>query len=164
MKAMNGFLTGSKRKYFVVMVLGLLLISAPGFAGNLPYKPVHQNSAGINLHPSSEWVLDKTVSGVDFYHSIIVCNGKNVVFLKFVNRNRSTVKVGWNEIFITRAGQQVHGFSGRKEMVLSTGITTPGECSDAANKKTIIRGSEVDPMSVIEIVNFEYKEITVARQ
>jgi hypothetical protein len=58
----------------------------------------------------------------------------------------------------------VHGFSGRKEMIIQAGITTPGECGDAANKKTIIRGSEVDPMSVIEIVNFEYKEITVAVQ
>jgi hypothetical protein len=59
---------------------------------------------------------------------------------------------------------RIQGFAGRKEMILQPGITTPADCADVSNKKIVIKGADVDPMSVIEIVSFNYLEITVALQ
>lgn len=151
-----------KSRYFFVMALSLFLLTAKGNAGT-PGNPVLPvlNTA---FHPTGDWVLDKTVSNVDFYHSITVCNGKNVVFLKFVNRNSRSVKIGWQEIFVTASRERKEGFNGRKEMLIPTGTTTPADCTDVTAAKTIIRGGEVDPMSVVDIVSFTYKNIAVALQ
>ncbi|MBL0359417.1 MAG: hypothetical protein IPP72_22280 [Chitinophagaceae bacterium] len=162
MKAIINFLISNRRKHFVAMALSLFLTTASN-AGNIV---VLHHPEVLNLdatsHPTAEWVLDKTVSNVDFYHSITACNGKNVVFLKFVNRNSQSVKISWQEIFVTSGRERREGFAGRKEMLIPTGTTTPADCADVASKKIIIRGGEVDPMSVVEIINFIYKDVTVA--
>jgi len=161
MKAITKKLNGRCNQCFVAIFLSLLLCSVAGFAGSgLLRLPVTVSTS----HPAGDWVLDKTVSNVDFYHAINVCNGKNVVMLKFVNRNAGTVKVGWKEAFVTRERVRVEGFAGRKEMILQPGITTPADCADVSNKKIVIKGADVDPMSVIDIVSFNYLNITVVLQ
>jgi len=163
MKAITLFLPVSKHRYFAAMALSLFFTTAISYAGS---GTAGNTVASINnqLAPTGDWVLDKTVSNVDFYHAVNVCNGKNTVFLKFVNRNANAVKISWKEIFVTAHRERIEGFAGRKEMVIQPGTTTPADCNDATNKKAIIRGSEIDPMAVVDIVNFSYKDITVAVQ
>lgn len=161
MKAILAFLSGHKRKYFVAMAISLFLLNAAATAISLPGNMVANKVANTTAHPTGEWVLDKTVSNVDFYHSITICNGKPVVFLKFINRNTGKVKVGWKEIFVTRTKARVLGFNGKKELLLAPGTTTPADCTDASNKKIVIHGGDVDPMSVVEITNFIFQDISV---
>jgi hypothetical protein len=155
MKTIFSFLHHNRRKYFVVIAFNLFIISAT------LTLPVTVHSAGIAAHPGEDWVLDKTVSNVEFYHAIRVCNGKNTVFLKFVNRNTRAVKVTWKEVVLTPDRQRKEGYAGKKEMLIQPGITTTQDCADVDNKKTIVRGSELDPLSVVEIAKFMYQDITV---
>jgi hypothetical protein len=165
MKAIKGFEHCNRKKFFVVLALSLCLCSAVSLAS--PAR--HQLYGCSRLHlimPADEpaitgWILDKTVGNVDFYHIITVCNGKKTVFLKFNNKNSYSVKVTWKEVFKTRSEERKDGYIGKKELVLSSGTTTPNDCTDAANKKSILLPSEIDPMSVSEILDFSFKEITV---
>ncbi len=164
MKLITTLMSGRRRTTLLAIAVTLLVPALSCFAGNGHGRQLHRTGYSAAGAPSTDWVLDKTVSNVEFYHAITVCNGKNVVLLKFINRNAATVKIGWSEIFVTRNRERKAGFDGRKEMLLPTGITTPASCEDSNNKKTILRGDEVDPLSVIDIQNFYFKDITVALQ
>ncbi|MGZ8544238.1 MAG: hypothetical protein ACXWV0_03035 [Flavisolibacter sp.] len=121
------------------------------------------SSASSQNNPGNpnNWQLDATIDGVSFYHSIVQCNGSNVVLLKFENKNNYPVKVTWKEVFTTQIETKKEGFSGSKELVLAKGTTLPVACSDAADKKKIIRSSDVSPAYVAEISAFEFSKITV---
>ncbi len=157
MKTIKSFLHGSRKKYFVAIALSLLLSIEAGYSFNtqvsLKKKP---------FYPIVEWVLDKTVSNVDFYHAIVLCNDKNTVLLKFVNRNARSVKIAWKETFVTKTNEQKDGFAGTKELTIPPGITTPSDCSDTNIGQAIIRPGEVDPASLVEISNFIFRDITVS--
>jgi hypothetical protein len=109
------------------------------------------------------WILDTTVNGVEFYHSIQECNGKQVVLLKFNNKNSASVKVSWKELFTTQVEAKAPGGAGQKELVIPKGVTMPANCTDAVNKKNIILSSEVSPAYVAEIKGFAYKDILVSK-
>ena len=109
------------------------------------------------------WILDTTVNGVEFYHSIQECNGKKAVFLKFNNRNSYQVKVSWKEVFATQQEAKVEGGKGQKEMIIPTGVTVPASCTDNINRKNIVLPSEVSPMYVAEIRGYSFKDIQVTK-
>jgi hypothetical protein len=111
-----------------------------------------------------DWILDSKVNGVEFYHSIEECNGKKVVFLKFNNTNAYSVKVTWKEVFTTQAEVGAEGFSGKKELVVTPGITMPASCTDIINKKNIIVSSDISPTYIAEIQKFNYKDINVTKE
>ncbi len=166
MKAIKGFGHYNRRKFFVVLAVCLFLFSATGWAfpsGNPWYTgPGFHLVITANEPAITEWILDKSVGNVDFYHAITVCNGKKAVFLKFNNKNNYRVKVTWKEVFKIPPGEKKDGYSGKKELVLAPGITSPKDCADVANKKNIILPGEIDPLSVNEILDFSFKEITVS--
>ena len=111
----------------------------------------------------ADWILDTTVNGVEFYHSIQECNGKQVVLLKFNNKNSMPVKVSWKELFTTQVEAKAAGGAGQKELVIPKGVTVPASCTDAVNKKNIILSSEVSPAYVAQIKGFSYKDILVSK-
>ena len=165
MKAIKGFKHCNRKKFFVVLAVCLFLLSAINPASASHYRFCHCSIFSL-IKPAdkpaiTEWILDKTIGTVDFYHSITVCNGKKVVFLKFNNKNSYSVKITWKEIFKIQTGEIKDGFMGKKELVLSSGITTPNDCTDVVNKKSIVLPSEIDPVFVAEILDFSFKDITV---
>lgn len=154
-------LHGNSQNYFIAIVLGLFMNVTACSDG---YATGKISAIKNSIPPPIEWVLDKTVSNVDFYHAITACNDKNVVFLKFVNRNSTAVKISWKEIFVTKANEQKNGFAGKKVLNLAPGTTTPADCSDVNNRQAIITSSDVDPTSIVDISNFIYEDITVNNQ
>jgi hypothetical protein len=162
MKAIKGLAYMCRKKIFVLPAMILCLSFSIGHASASQYRfNIFHLALPVAVSSATGWVLDKTVGNVDFYHSIIICNGKKSVFLKFNNKNNHAVKITWKEVFKTPTEETKDGYMGKKEMVLSSGITEPNDCADAGNKKSIILPSEVDPMAVIEILDFSFKEITV---
>lgn len=113
--------------------------------------------------PGISWSLDATVKNVKFYHSIVDCNGKKVVFLKFDNKNSYPVDISWKEVFTTQLEEKADGFAGKKQLTLQKGVTMPVNCADNLNKKNIISSSEVSPTYVVEIKKFDYKDIIVSK-
>lgn len=111
---------------------------------------------------TGSWIFDKTVDNVEFYYQIVDCMGQKVVFLKFVNRNTRNVKISWKESFDTQTKKQVEGFRGRKQLVIGNGETSQTGCTDRRFRECLVLPEDADPTSIVQIVKFSYKEITVS--
>ena len=110
---------------------------------------------------AAEWILHSTIRNVDFYYRISDCNGNNVVFLKFNNRNGKEVKISWKEIFKTQFDTQKEGFKGTKQLSLPPGETAASDCASSSVKQCIVFASQVTPAYNAEIRQFSFKNITV---
>jgi hypothetical protein len=148
------FSTKSIKGVLMVFFLVLLLQSTNGLFAQRPPE---------NSTPRINWSLNATVNNVKFYHAIVDCNGKKMVFLKFDNKNSYPVDVTWKEVFATQLEEKADGYAGKKQLTLQKGVTMPVNCADNLNKKNIISSSEVSPTYVVEIRKFDYKEISVSK-
>ena len=111
--------------------------------------------------PSPVWILDSTVSKVNFYHMVTTCDGKNTVFLKFENKNKFDVKVTWKEKFLTQQLGFVDGFEGEKQLEIKSEETLmPSSCNDS-KKQFIVFPQQVSPAYMAIVLDFGFKEIIV---
>lgn len=108
------------------------------------------------------WIFDKTVNNVEFYHMIIECGGKNVVLLKFNNKNGYKVKVSWKQGFDTQLEKHTKGTE-HKHFVLSKGEMVQGSCGSAKFREGFISPEQITPTYIADIQNFEYIDIKVTR-
>ncbi len=122
-----------------------------------------QNASSGRESTAVKGKLDATIDGVAFYHTITKCNGANTVFLKFDNKNNYPVKATWREVFTTQMESKKEGFAGQKEFIIPKGVTMPTGCTDNNNKKNVILSSEVDPTYIAEIMDFDLKNIVIAK-
>ena len=119
--------------------------------------PDDENSTG-----TSEWVLSQSNGNVDFYYKIDVCNGQKAVFLKFVNKNSYKVSVTWEEVYSDRkSGKNFENFSGDKQLTISPNATLQASCNGTECNECLILSSMVSPMQVVDVQQFEFKNITV---
>lgn len=110
-----------------------------------------------------KWLLDATVENVSCYHSIVECNGRKVVFLKFNNKNAYQVKISWKEVFDTQKDAQIEGFLGQKNIVIPTGETLEVNCTQPSKKQLLILPEQVEPTYLVKISKFNYKGVSVTR-
>ncbi len=109
------------------------------------------------------WILDKSVSNVDFYHMIKECNGSKVVVVKFHNKNSYHVDVNWSESFSTQLEQNVIGAKGIKNIILQPGITSFSDCSSQNHRKFMTTNDEVSLAYVAVISKFDFINIQVKK-
>ena len=111
----------------------------------------------------TEWKLDKTVHNVRFYHSVVSCNGKNVVLLKLLNMNSYKVSVSWKELFVTKQiREKSAGASGKKELILAPGEISASGCQETKNRSLVILPSDISPAYEADVEKFEFSEIAVS--
>ncbi|MCY7422714.1 MAG: hypothetical protein LH478_13345 [Chitinophagaceae bacterium] len=138
------------RRIKIAIYILLVTIWAP--------KVVVAGDATIN------WKLDKVTNGVEFYHALQDCGGKNVVFLMLKNKNKFQVKITWQEVFSTQEGPGIKGYSGKKSIELASGELKETSCTNPRNKKLIILPEQVQPTYIASISNFSYSDITVSEK
>lgn len=109
------------------------------------------------------WILDKSVSQVDFYHMIKECKGEKTVFLKFNNKNTYPVKVTWTEVFATQMETGRTGVGGKKSLVIPQGESSYSDCTGSSHKELVTLSSEVSPAYVAVISKFDFQSITVEK-
>ncbi len=112
---------------------------------------------------SVTWILDKTVSQVDFYYTFKECDGQKTVFLKFNNNNSFPVKISWTEVFSTQLEKGKQGAAGQKSIVIPPGISSYSDCSNNSHKEYVTSPSQVSPTYVAVISKFEYRNVTVEK-
>jgi hypothetical protein len=113
---------------------------------------------------NAEWVHDKTVSNVEFYHMITTCDGETVVLLKLNNLNNYKVKISWKESFTTKELQKpIEGYKGERYITLPKGSSSETDCRNPKNETLVITGAEVSPTHRTDITSFEFKDIKVQR-
>ncbi len=141
-----------KQKNFLIIIVMLLC--------NQLIAQKHQ----VSLPDKTEvWILDKSISNVDFYHMIKECNGSKVVVVKFHNKNSYNVDVNWSESFSTQSEENVKGFKGVKNVMLHPGVTSFSDCSSENHKKFMTTNEEVSPAYVAVISKFDFIDVQVKK-
>lgn len=151
MKILNTLLsvTGTDNKKTLLIILGLFVFPIILPAAKLPPK----------------WIFDTTINKVDFYHSIVDCGGKQVVFLKFNNHNSTPVKVSWNEVFTTQQQnrKKIEGPFREKQVILLAGETTESDCENIKRHELLARPNQLTPVYQAAIVKFSFTDIKVSK-
>lgn len=112
----------------------------------------------------AHWKLDATNGGVEFYHSIVECGGKKVVFLKFKNNNSNSVKVYWREIFFTQqSGSTAEGPFREKDLILLPGETAESDCENIKQAELVTRPDQITPVYQAKVLKFSFRDIRVAK-
>lgn len=109
-----------------------------------------------------DWKLDATVKGVQFYHAVSTCGGRQVTFLKFVNQNSYAVNVSWKESVKTQLRTEENLFRGGQQLSLPPGETLADNCS-ATCKACMLTSEEIDPTYPAQIVSYAFKNISVEK-
>lgn len=167
MKTALQFASNKAGLYCMLFALGLFVLSFLVNSFSVP-GPVY--AAVFNLKPSkfedlskATWILDARDQKVEFYHSLIDCNGKAVVFLKFNNKNNYPVHISWRDVLVVNSSRTRQGLNTKKELLLAPGITTPSDCSDAINKLLILLPPQIAPLAVRQMVDYSFKEVKVSK-
>lgn len=123
-----------------------------------------QNAGTKKISNGIQWQSDGLVNGVSFFHSIGVCNGEHVVFLKLINKNNFKVKITWKEDFVSRqVAQKTEGSFGEKELTLKAGQTSEANCAMVKQKELIVRADQVNPSFKAEILDYGFRNINVSK-
>lgn len=117
----------------------------------------------VSPDKTGAWILDQTVSQVDFYHMINECNGEKLVFIKLFNRNTYPVKVAWDETVATQLETARSASRGKKSLIVQSGKSLNSDCNSGTHKELVTLSSEVSPAYVAIISKFNFQNITVER-
>src|SRR6185369_5583227 len=107
------------------------------------------------------WTFSKTTDNVDLYYSIGSCKGEQVVFLKFVNHNKTNVSISWKDVLQTQTGSGEKAFRGIQNLILAPGVTMNEDCSANHIPACILRSTEVSLTHRVEIRKFDFENVTV---
>lgn len=155
MKAIKSFMFSKRKVVFVIAIISLSLCSPPS-------KGYTRINTSYDYWPGSNWTFAKTVGNVDFYYKISSCKGSNAVFLKFDNKNKYSVQISWKEVLITRQiTSKKESMQGEKKLNLSPGETISSDCGDEKNTECAILAKDALPAYKADILQFEYKDISV---
>ncbi len=134
------------------MILSFMFLCSNSFAQGRIHLPDKQGS----------WVFDKTVSNVDMYHMIDECNGKNVIYLKFENKNKFKVQINWKEVFVTsQVAAKTESFDGEKKLLLPAGQVMTTYCGETINQACLILAEKAIPHYKADFRNFEFKDVLI---
>lgn len=108
----------------------------------------------------STWKLDATVNDVECYYKIENCNGTNIVFLAFNNKNSGDVKITWVDVLNTQFDTGLPSIAGQKELILAPGESSVYDCNSPANI-AIVNPLEVHPAYIAAFSGYSFKVISV---
>lgn len=133
----------NKKIYFLILIFALIL--------SFPQKVQAQVNSDwqlIGLTPAGYNVLD----GVEALFQINVCDGKDVIYIKFINRNVYSVKVEWVDAVFTEELKWINkdNVADKKTLTIPANGEVKGECSNSTTDVLMKSGKEL----VVEMKNF----------
>lgn len=71
--------------------------------------------------------------GVEAFFQINTCNGKDVIYVKFINRNNNPVKVAWVDAIFTEELKWIYKDAAvdKKSLIIPANGEVKGECSNS---------------------------------
>jgi len=154
----NIFLKLNSLSFYLTVLFTISLI---GFSG-IMISPENNSTQKTVETNKEKWILDTTVDGVKCYYKFTTCNsGKDtLIFLRFDNSNKKSVKISWEETFKTQKEDSVVGIQGTKQMELSKGKTKDISC-DNAESLLYVHPSDANPTYPVQILNFKFTNVKV---
>jgi hypothetical protein len=107
------------------------LTSCPLFAQTKEeWQPIFLQLTGAN-----------TMNGVEASFLVTMCNGEDVVFVKFVNDNTYPVKLEWFDAVFTQELKWINkdGVSDKKSITLAANAEVKGTCSSSGNADLVVK-------------------------
>jgi hypothetical protein len=150
------------RTFILIVFIPLLFVGGKNAGANENVAfPAQVND--VVSHEMTDWIADGSMNNVDFYYRIAQCEGRQVVFLKFENRNEYHVEITWKESFFDKIiGQRITGIYGQKQLVLTPGQVLEADCLSGDCKECITRSADVVHTHVVQIGEFNFLEVSVS--
>ena len=117
----------SAKLFAFVFVLFVYRISFAQMTSD--WQPIYLTVGGSN-----------TVNGVSAFFQINICNGADVVYIKFINQNNYPVKLQWYDAVFTQEKKWVNkeNPSEKKSLTLNAGSEVKGECSANNSAEVVV--------------------------
>ena len=133
----------NKKIYFHILFFALIL-----YVPQKVQAQVNSNWQLIGLTPGGYNVLE----GVEALFQTNVCDGKDVIYIKFINRNTYSVKVEWVYAVFTEELKWINkdNLADKKTLTIPANGEVKGECSDSATNVLAKSGKEL----VVEMEDF----------
>lgn len=136
----------NKKIYLLILFFALIL--------SVPQKVQAQVNSDwqlIGLTPGGYNVLD----GVEALFQTNVCDGRDVIYIKFINRNTYSVKVEWADAVFTEQLKWINkdNVADKKIVTIPANGEVKGECSNSTIEVLKKSGNEHMEL-VIEMKNF----------
>ncbi len=112
----------------------------------------------------SKWTPVKTASNVDVLYQLSTCDGTDVIFVRFVNRNNYPVRIVWKEAFDTQVEKNTLGKGVEKSMLLPVGETVNTDCNRDQLPECKISAKQIAPHYRASIQGYRLTELTVTKQ
>ena len=141
-----------KLQFYFSFYLGLIFMSPLVIAQNA-WEPVKLDVAGHN-----------TVNNVEATFMKGSCNNEEVIFVKFVNRNKYPVTVKWYDAVLTKSNNWVKkdDVSPKKVLTIGAGQEAKGDCAAAESADCVIKLKDylekLSDYSLYAIYRFEVLE------
>ncbi len=135
-----------KKKFIIIILLFVAII------------PVSQRlSAQIN----SDWQFigltiagDNKQDGVEAFYQINKCNGKDVIYIKYINHNEYPVKLEWFDAVFTQELKWVRKerMGDRKTIIIPAKVEVKGECPISSGE--VLKTKQLNPELFVEAKDF----------
>jgi len=120
-----------KKIYFVILLVVLI-------------SPSYNKAVG---QTSSDWAfIGLTVSGtnisegIEAFYQSGTCNGKDVIYLKFINHNKYAVKLEWSDAMFTQDLKWFYRDKAvdKKSLTIPANSEAKGECSNSSTSQLLV--------------------------
>jgi hypothetical protein len=112
----------------------------------------------------SKWTPAKTVSDVDVLYQLSTCDGVDVIFVRFVNRNPYPVRITWKEVFDTQMEKNIVGKGLEKSLLLPVGETVNTDCNQDQVPACKISAKQIAPHYRASLQGYRLTELSVTKQ
>lgn len=134
-----------KRKLQLLFLLLVLIIFSKlqvNAQTNSEWQPVGQTADGSGR-----------IDGVETFFQINECNGKNVIYIRFINRNNYSIKLEWFDAVLTQELNWIFKdkLADKKSLIINANSDLAGECSVSSGN---VLKQSTHPVLLIEMKNF----------
>ena len=137
---------------------GLLKKLAMLFLLVMPIMALAQNNPATD---NEKWVLSKTLNSVSIYYRLADCQGQQVVYMKFENKNPSSAIISWKDaISIRELNNTKTILSETKNLVLLGGATLQSGCNTIGKSELRAVTPQSSPVTPT-VLEFNFKDLTV---
>lgn len=146
-------------KAILPKLLGILFLSICLSTHSLANEPNSIKSLSTKSADST-WILQSELNGVKAFYQITICESEQIVFLKLVNTNNSSVTVSWeDQLLFTGETSARKVKTTASKQVLNSGETLFNSCTDKSNPVLISKPTE---SPIINIEAFQYFNLGVS--
>ena len=132
---------------YIFILLSVLILSVPHKVQaqvNSDWQRIGLTVAGYNI-----------VDGVEALFQVNSCNGKDVIYVRYINHTNSAVKIDWNDAVFTEDQKWINkdADADKKSITIPANSEVKGECPASSNGESV-KPVNKNPQLIIDMKDF----------